>query len=133
MKLKTLSRQKRRPASLPSLACITESESPNCRGWMDLWRCSPTCLQNQVPCNRLHRKVSRQVLSISRDRDSTTSLRSLFQCSINLRVKETFSHVLMEQNCVTFCARCPLFCFWAALKRALPHPPNNYPLDICKH
>jgi len=134
VKRKTLSWQRCSSNSLPSLACLTESQRHQITGvGRDLWRSSPTTLLKQVPCNRLHRKVSRLVLSISRERDFTASLGSLFQCYINLRVKETCSHVPMEQNCVTFCARYPLFCLWAALKRALPHSLNNYPLDICKH
>ncbi|NXN59337.1 TESK2 kinase, partial [Rynchops niger] len=36
----------------------------------------------------LHRNASRQVLNISRDGDSTTSLGSLFQCSATLKVKK---------------------------------------------
>jgi len=40
--------------------------------------------------SRLHRTASRQVLSISREGDSTTSLGSLFQCSVTLRGKKFF-------------------------------------------
>ena len=31
------------------------------------------------------------------------------------------------------CARCPLCCRWAPLKRAWPHPPDTHPWDIYKH
>ena len=31
------------------------------------------------------------------------------------------------------CARCPLFCRWALLKRGWPHPPDTHPSDIFKH
>jgi len=41
-------------------------------------------LLKQVPYSRLHRKVSRGVLNISRG-DSTTSLGSLFQCSVTVK------------------------------------------------
>ena len=47
----------------------------------------------QLPCrsrvtySRPHRTLSRRVLNISREADSTTSLGSLFQCSVTLRGK----------------------------------------------
>ena len=31
------------------------------------------------------------------------------------------------------CARCPLSCRWAPLKRVSPHPPDIHPRDIYKH
>jgi len=43
----------------------------------------PPC-QSRVTYSRLHRALSRGVLNISREGDSTTSLGSLFQCSITL-------------------------------------------------
>ena len=47
----------------------------------DLWSSlSPTPYYSRFPYSRLHRKVSRWVLSISREGDFTTSLGSLFQC-----------------------------------------------------
>ena len=51
---------------------------------------SPTPCQSRVTYSRLHRTLSRRVLNISRDRDSTTSLGSLFQGSITLRGKKFF-------------------------------------------
>jgi len=51
---------------------------------------SPTPCQSRVAYSRLHRNLSRQVLNISREGDSTTSLGSLFQCSVTLRVKKFF-------------------------------------------
>lgn len=45
---------------------------------------------------RLQRKVSRQVLSIYREFNSTTSLFGLFQCFVNLAMKTFLVHVLME-------------------------------------
>jgi len=49
----------------------------------------PPC-RSRVTYSRLHRTVSRWVLSISREGDSTTSLGSLFQCSVTLRGKKFF-------------------------------------------
>jgi len=46
--------------------------------------------RSRVTYSRLHRTWSRQVLNISREGDSTTSLGSLFQCSVTLRVKKFF-------------------------------------------
>ena len=43
-----------------------------------------------VPWSKLHRKVSRQIWSVSRQGDSTASLGSLFQCSVILTVKKFF-------------------------------------------
>jgi len=48
---------------------------------------SPAPCQSRVSQSRLHRTSSRQVLNISREGDSTTSLGSLFQGSVTLRVK----------------------------------------------
>ena len=62
----------------------------------DLWRSSPTPLLKQVPCSRLQRKVSRWVLSISRG-DSTTSLGSLFQCSVTFSSMKFFLVLLVPR------------------------------------
>ena len=43
-----------------------------------------------VTYSRLHRTLSRRVLNISREGDSTASLGSLFQCSVTLRGKKFF-------------------------------------------
>ena len=47
----------------------------------------PLC-RSRVIYSRLHRTPSRRVLNISREGDSTTSLGSLFQCSVTLRGKK---------------------------------------------
>ena len=49
----------------------------------------PSC-RSRVTYSRLHRTLSRQVLNISREGESTTSLGNLFQCSITLKVKKFF-------------------------------------------
>ena len=51
---------------------------------------SPTPLPKQGHLNRLHRTLCRRVLNISREGDSTTSLGSLGQGSVTLRVKKFF-------------------------------------------
>ena len=49
----------------------------------------PPC-RSRVTYSGLHRTLSRRVLNISREGDSTTSLGSLFQCSVTLRGKKFF-------------------------------------------
>ena len=49
---------------------------------------SPTPLLKQVPYSKLPRKASRCVLYITREGDFTTSLGSLFQCSVTHNVKK---------------------------------------------
>jgi len=57
----------------------------------------PLC-RSRVTYSRLHRTLSRWVLNISRDGDSTTSLGSLFQCSVTLRGKKFFLMFTESQN-----------------------------------
>ena len=59
----------------------------------------PPC-RSRVTYNRLHRTSSRQVLNISREGDSTTSLGSLFQGSVTLRGKKFF--LLFRRNFLCF-------------------------------
>jgi len=51
---------------------------------------SPTPCRSRVTQSRLHRTLSRWVLNISREGDSTAPLGNLFQCSVTLRVKKFF-------------------------------------------
>jgi len=88
--------------------------------------------KERVTYSRLHRTVSRQVLNISREGESTTPLGSLFQCSVTLRVKKFFL-MFRWNSCVSLCALCPLSCRWAPLKRVWPHPPDIHPSDIYRH
>ena len=63
----------------------------------------------QSPCpsrvtqSRLHRTLSRRVLNTSREGDTTTSLGSLFQCSITLRVKKFFLMFRWNFLCFSLC------------------------------
>ena len=66
---------------------------------------SPTPLLKQGHPERLHRTASRQVLNISREGDSTTSLGSLFQGSVTLRRKKFF--LMFRRNFLCF-SLCPL-------------------------
>jgi len=66
---------------------------------------SPTSLPKQGHYSRLHRTLSRWVLNISREGDSTTSLGSLFQGSITLRGKLFF--LMFSWNFLCF-SLCPL-------------------------
>jgi len=62
----------------------------------------PPC-QSRVTYSRLHRTASRRVLNISREGDSTTSLGSLFQCSITLRGKKFFLMFRRSLFCFSLC------------------------------
>jgi len=62
----------------------------------------PLC-RSRVTYSRLHRTLSRRVLNISKEGDSTTSPGSLFQCSITLRVKKFF--LMFRRNFLCFILR----------------------------
>ena len=66
---------------------------------------SPTLCRSRVTYSRMHRTLSRRVLNISRERDSTASLGSLFQCSVTLRGKKFF--LMFSWNFLCF-SLCPL-------------------------
>ena len=70
----------------------------------------PSC-RSRVTYSRLHRTASRRVLNISREGDSTTSLGSLFQCSITLRVKKFFLTFSWSFLCFSLCLL-PLVLSW---------------------
>ena len=57
---------------------------------------SPTPCRSRVTYSRLHRTLSRRVLNISREGDSTTSLGSLFQCSVTLRGKKSLLKICCQ-------------------------------------
>ena len=61
--------------------------------------------QSRVTYSRLHRTLSRRALNISRERDSTASLGSLFQGSVTLRGKKFF--LMLRRNFLCF-SLCPL-------------------------
>jgi len=72
----------------------------------DLWGSpSPTPYRSRVTQSRLHRTLSRRVLNISREGDSTATLGSLGQCSITLRGKKFF--LMFRRNFLCF-GLCPL-------------------------
>ena len=59
--------------------------------------------RSRVTYSRLHRTLSRQVLNISREGDSTTSLGSLFQCSVALRGTKFFLMFRRNFLCLSLC------------------------------
>jgi len=93
---------------------------------------SPTHCPSRVTQSRLHRTMSRRVLNISREGDSTASLGSLCQGSVTLRGKKFFSCPTGTSS-ASVCAHCPLSCHWAPLKGVWPLPPDTHPADIYKH
>ena len=64
---------------------------------------SPSPCQSRVTQSRLHRTASRQVLNISREGDSTTSLGSLFKGSVTLRGKKFFLMFRRNFLCLSLC------------------------------
>ena len=76
-----------------------------------------TSCQSRVTYSRLHRTLSRRVLNISREEDSTTSLGSLFQGSVTLRVKKFF--LMFRWNFLVL-ARCLARVWWRSTVRAIP-------------
>jgi len=62
----------------------------------------PPC-QSRVTYSRLHRTLSRRVLNISREGDSTTSLGSLCQGSVTLRGKLLFHTFRRNFLCFSLC------------------------------
>ena len=83
----------------------------------------PPC-RSRVTYSRLHRTLSRRVLNISREGDSTTSLSSLFQGSINLRGKKFFLMFRRNFLCFSFCAL-PLVLSLGTSEKSLA-PPLRY-------
>jgi len=61
--------------------------------------------------------------------DSTTSLGSLFQCSVTFTSKDVLPHIHME---LPVCAHCPSSHHWAPVKRARLHLLDCHPLGIYK-
>ena len=61
--------------------------------------------RSRVAYSRLHRTLCRRVLNISREGDSTTSLGSLFQGSITLRVKKFFLTFRRNFLCFSLCPK----------------------------
>lgn len=99
----------------------------------DLWRSS----WGPVPHKQGHlpgssqspRTMSRQLLSISMDGDSTASPGNLCQGSVTLIVKKCFRGKVL---CFSLCLL-PLVLSWEPLKRAWLCPLCTLPLGISKH
>ena len=90
---------------------------------------SPTPLPSRDSYSRLHRTLSRWVLNISREGDSTTSLGSLFQCSVTLRGKNFFLMFRRNFLCLSLCPL-PLVLSLGTTEKSLApsswHPPLRY-------
>jgi len=109
------------------------TESQNVRGWKGpLWVTQSNPLPKQGHPGQLHSTASRRVWNLSREGDSTASLGSLGQGSVTLRGRSSSSHSAGASS-ASVCARCPLSCRWAPLKRVWPRPPDTHPTDIYKH
>ena len=94
----------------------------------DLWRSSsPAPLLKQVPLEQAAQDHIQVGFEISGEGQSTTSLGSLFQCSV--RVKKFFLMFIWNFLCCSLCPL-PLVLSLAPLKRVWPHPPDTHPEDI---
>ena len=95
----------------------------------DLWGSSlvQPPWRNRVTQSRLHRTSSSWVLNISRERDSTTSLGSLFQCSVSLKVKKFFLMYRWNFSCFSLCPL-PLVLSLSTTEKSLA--PSSWHLKI---
>jgi len=89
----------------------------------------PSC-RSRVTQSRLHRTSSRWVLSISRGGDSTTSLGSLFQCSVTLRGKKFFLMFRRNFPCFILCPL-PLVLSLGTTENSLDHSSCPGERPIC--
>lgn len=89
----------------------------------------PTPLPSRITCSMLHRNTFTLVLNISRERDPSTSLGNVCQCSVILTVKKFFL-LFSQTSCVSVCAQSPLSCHRVPLKRFHPHPLDILPSGI---
>jgi len=78
----------------------------------------PPC-RSRVTYSRLHRTASRRVLNISREGESTIQVALWATCSRAPSPSEWRSSSSCSDGTsyVSVCARCPLSCRWAPLKR----------------
>ena len=121
-----------RPVKTETLAwSATQSQNHRMFGiGRDLYGSSiqPSC-RSRVTYSRLHRTLSRRVLNISREGDSTTSLSSLFQCSVTLRGKKFFLISSWNFLCFSLCPL-PLVLSLGTTEKSLApssrHPPLRY-------
>jgi len=119
------------PFPRPAEGVVTESQ--NSRGWKGpLWVTQPNHLPKQGNPEQAAEDLVQVGLNISREGDSTASLGSLAR-ALSPSEGRSSSSCSAGASCASVCARCPLSCRWAPLKRVWPHPPDTHPADICKH
>ena len=71
-----------------------------------------------VPYSKSHRKVSQRVSNVLRERDSTTFLGSLFQCSVTLKVSKFFLTFVWNLLCSSLCLLFPALLLGTTEKQA---------------
>jgi len=98
----------------------------------DLWRSSgPSPGSSRATYSQLSKIPFRQFFNISTEGDSTSSVGSLYQCSVTLRVRKHF--LTFRGNLLCFClCPLPLTCHWAPLKSQMQQlslciPPSTLP------
>lgn len=69
---------------------------------------SPIPMLKQVPYSVLHMEASWRVLNIFRERDSTASPGSLFQCSVTVKARKIFLMFVWNFLCFSLCSCIPL-------------------------
>ena len=99
-----------------------------------LWGSSrPTPLPTQGPLEQVPKTVSRQLLIISKNGDSTTFLGNLCQCSVTLTVKKAFFSCSDRTSCVSGYAHHLWSCHWAPLRKAWLTHLHSLSLGIYAH
>ena len=89
--------------------------SQNYRGWkVALEIILSNLVLKQVHYSNLYRKVSQQVLNIFREGDSTTSVGSLFLCSVTLTARKVFLMLIWNFLHSSFCLLPLVLILWHA-------------------
>ena len=103
--------------------------------WQGLEGTSGDCLvqphcQSRVTYSRLHRTLSRRSW-ISPEKETPHPLWATCSCALSpLRISLSSSD---RTSYASVCARCPLSCHWAPLKRLWPYLLDTQPWDIYKY
>ena len=99
----------------------------------DPWGSSgPAPCRSRVTQSRLHRTLSRQVWISPEKETPQPPWAAWFSAPWPSKFRSSSSDSY-GSSYASVCARCPLSCRWAPLKRVWPHPPDTHPADIYKH
>ena len=102
-------------------------------GWKGpLWVTHPTPCPSRVTQSRLHSTAARGV-GISPEKETPQPPWAAWARAPAPSEGRSSSSGSARASSASVCARCPLSCRWALLKRAWLHPPDTHPADICKY